>query len=145
MVGEMFAGLGAFKTMLDMAKALKDMNDATVRNGAVIELQEKILAAQAAQATLLERVGELETEVARLKAWDAEKQRYELKALPSGSFARALKADAQGSEPPHYICAACYERGKKSILQKKATNVASINLSKPPMYICPECKAEILQ
>lgn len=40
-VAETIAGLGAFKSMYDMAKALKDINDATVRNGAVIELQEK--------------------------------------------------------------------------------------------------------
>jgi hypothetical protein len=63
---------------MDIAKGLKDINDATVRNAAVIELQEKILAAQAEQTALVVRVGELEKEVADLKAWDAEKQRYEL-------------------------------------------------------------------
>ena len=55
-VAETIAGLGAFKSMYDMAKAIKDMNDAAVRNAAVIELQEKILAAQSAQAALLERI-----------------------------------------------------------------------------------------
>lgn len=64
MVSEVFAGLGAFKTMLDMAKALKDINDATIRNGAIIELQEKILTAREAQSALLERIGELEEKVA---------------------------------------------------------------------------------
>jgi hypothetical protein len=53
MVAEVLAGLGAFKTMFDMAKALKDINDAAIRNGAVIELQEQILGAQVAQAALL--------------------------------------------------------------------------------------------
>jgi len=52
MVGEVFAGLSAFKAMYDAAKALKDINDAAIRNSAVIELQEKILSAQAAQAAL---------------------------------------------------------------------------------------------
>jgi hypothetical protein len=45
---ELIAGLGIFKSLYDSAKALKDINDGTVRNGAVIELQEKILSAQEA-------------------------------------------------------------------------------------------------
>ena len=57
MVGEIYAGLGAFKIMFDTAKALKDMNDAAIRNGAVIELQEQILSAQTQQLTLVDRVG----------------------------------------------------------------------------------------
>ena len=64
MVGEVIAGLGALKTAFDLAKGLKDINDATIRNGAVIELQERILAGQQAQAALLEHIGTLEKEVA---------------------------------------------------------------------------------
>ena len=45
MVGEVFAGIGALKTAFDIAKGLKDIDDATRRNAAVIELQEKILTA----------------------------------------------------------------------------------------------------
>jgi hypothetical protein len=48
MAGEIFAGLSAIKTAFDIAKGLKDIDDATRRNAAVIELQEKILAAQEA-------------------------------------------------------------------------------------------------
>jgi len=40
MAGEVIASLSIFKTLLDMAKGLKDINDAAVRNAAVIELQE---------------------------------------------------------------------------------------------------------
>jgi hypothetical protein len=82
MVAEVYAGLSAFKTMFDMAKALKDINDGAIRNGAVIELQEQILAAQQAQATALERISELEKEVARFEAWEAEKEKY-TRARPS--------------------------------------------------------------
>jgi len=42
MVGEVFAGLGAIKTAFDIAKGLKDIDDAARRNAAVIELQQKI-------------------------------------------------------------------------------------------------------
>ncbi len=80
MVAEVFAGLGALKTAFDIAKGLKDIDDATRRNAAVIELQEKILAAQQSQSSLIETARELEKEVVQLKAWEADKQRYELTA-----------------------------------------------------------------
>jgi hypothetical protein len=117
MVAEVFAGLGAFKTALDMAKGLKDIDDAVRRNAAVIDLQETILAAQQAQSSLIEKVRELEKEVTDLKAWGAEKEKYELKNVGQGSFAYVRKKDAQPSEPSHWLCAQCYQNSKKSILQ----------------------------
>jgi hypothetical protein len=62
--------------MFDIAKALKDMNDATIRNGAVIELQEKMISAQSEQVALIETVGKLRGRLAELEAWDADKRRY---------------------------------------------------------------------
>jgi hypothetical protein len=142
MVSEVFAGLGAFKTILDMAKALKDINDATVRNGAIIELQEKILTAREAQSTLLERVRELEEKVAGFETWNAEKQRYELKPFGSG-VAYVLKPEAQGTEPAHQLCANCYARGKKSFLVRVPSNQARTVLGMGTTYRCPECRTEI--
>ena len=72
---EVYAGLGAIKTAFDIAKGLKDIDDATRRNAAVIELQEKVLSAQQAQSALIDRIGELEKEVAGFEKWDAEKER----------------------------------------------------------------------
>jgi hypothetical protein len=103
--------------MYDMAKALKDIDDAVRRNAAVIELQEKILAAREAQGTLLDRVSTLEKEVTRFEAWEAEKQRYKLTDYGSGTFAYELKPATANGEPPHRICATCYQNGQKSILQ----------------------------
>jgi hypothetical protein len=142
MVGEAIAGLSAFKTMFDMAKALQGIHDATARDRAVIELQKEILAAQAAQTALLQRVGELEKQVAGFETWETEKQRYELKKFGNG-FAFVLKADAQPSETPHEICANCYSRGKKSFLAKRPSNLASQTLGTNRAYRCPECRAEI--
>jgi hypothetical protein len=55
MVAEVYASISAFKAMFDMARGLKDINDAAIRNTAVIELQERILSAQAEQSSLIER------------------------------------------------------------------------------------------
>lgn len=138
MVGEVFAGLGAFKTMLDMAKALKDINDATVRNGAVIELQEQILAAQAQQTALLNHIRELEEKVANFETWDAEKKRYELKPLGFGAFTYMLKPDARGAEPPHWVCTNCYGKRHISIIQWTNPTKTGRN-----GFYCPSCHAAI--
>jgi hypothetical protein len=98
MVGEIYGGLSAVKAAFDIAKGLKDIHDATLRNTAVIELQEKILAAQQSQAALVERIGDLEKQVADFEAWNAEKERYELKIIGYAAFAHMLKPEARGSE-----------------------------------------------
>lgn len=117
MAAELLAGLGAVKTAFDIAKGLKNIDDAARRNAAVIELQEQILSAQQAQAALIERIGDLEKEVARFETWETEKQRYKLTDYGSGTFARELKPEAANGEPPHKICAGCYDKGVKSVLQ----------------------------
>jgi hypothetical protein len=119
MVGsELVMGLSAFKTMFDMAKALKDMDDATRRNGAVIDLQGQILAAQMQQAALIEQVGQLETKVRGFEKWEAEKDRYKLEKLPPGVLVRTLKEEAANGEPIHHICESCYQNGRKSPLHQ---------------------------
>jgi len=139
MVAEVYAGLSAFKAMFDLAKGLKDINDATIRNGAVIELQEQILSAQQEQATLIERIRSLETEVASFEEWDAEKRRYELKQLgPQGVSAYAVKKEAQGAEPEHWICPDCYENRHKSILQQVTRYPGAADVR-----LCQRCGWEI--
>ncbi|MGB7101120.1 MAG: hypothetical protein WBD95_20435, partial [Xanthobacteraceae bacterium] len=142
MVGEVFAGLGALKTAFDIAKGLKDIDDAARRNAAVIELQEKILAAREEQSALLDRVGELEEKVASFETWEAEKQRYDLKQLvrDAPTFAYALKGDAQPPETFHCICATCYQNRVKSILQFSRNAFVG---STERILACPVCKTEV--
>jgi hypothetical protein len=137
MVAEVYAGVSAFKAMFDIAKGLKDIDNATHRNAAVIELQEKILAAQSTQTDLIQRIGELEKEVAGLKSWEAEKQRYELKRYDPGTLFYLLKeAEARG-EPIHHLCAKCYKNSKPSIVQQTGNMMA-----REPSHFCPECKTQ---
>jgi hypothetical protein len=55
--------------------------------------------------------------MAQLEAWETEKKRYQLTDYGRGTFAYALKPDAADGEPPHRVCANCYQHGQKSILQ----------------------------
>ncbi len=139
MATELIVGLGLFKSMFDAAKGLKDINDAAVRNAAVIELQEKILAAQAQQMALVERVGELEKEVARFKTWDAEKEHYELTQVGDrAALAYTLKEGMESPEHPHQLCTNCFTDGKKSILQEEVLAVGRAHV-----LVCHRCGSEI--
>jgi hypothetical protein len=145
------AALSSLKAAKDIAQAMIGLRDAAAFQEKQIEFQSKLLdannaafAAQEERSAMLERISELEKEVTRLEAWEAEKQRYELKPLAAGSFAYTLKTEAQGTEPPHHICTRCYEHQQKSILQKVETSLAGTHMRIPPKYRCPECKSEFV-
>lgn len=138
MAGELLTGLSIFKALYDSAKALKDINDATVRNTAVIELSEKILAAREAQATLLDRIRELEEKVSSFETWESEKQRYDLKNLGYGAFAYMLQPGMRGTEPPYWACTNCYGNRRISIIQH-----TTMKRGEGFGWFCPACKSEI--
>lgn len=118
MVAEVFAGVGALKSAFDLAKGLKEIDDASRRNAAVIDLQEKILTAQSAQSSMLDRISELEKKVESFERWEREKERYALRDVSGrGEFAYVLKASMQAGEPSHAICVNCYQESKKAVLQ----------------------------
>ncbi|MCG8403481.1 MAG: hypothetical protein MJA84_18075 [Firmicutes bacterium] len=129
-VGAIAGLVGALKGATDIAKAMKDLNDASAVNAKVIELQAQILSAQTSaleaqdeRATLIDRIRALEAEVADLKAWDAQKKCYELKPTRNGNnapLAYAPKEIVEGAGPVHWLCPTCYENRKKSVLQPES-------------------------
>jgi hypothetical protein len=133
-VAETIAGLGAVKTAFDMAKALQGIHDTVARDRAVIELQKEILAAQAAQFALLERASDLEKQVTKLEAWDADKQRYKLTELKPGVLAYSPKEGMENGEPPHNLCTSCYQSGFKSMLVS-----ATWNPGRCHVLVCNDC------
>jgi hypothetical protein len=121
------------------------LHDAKAVQEKVLELNSKILDAQRAtfaahdeRTTLIDRVRALEEENAGMKAWGAEKARYELKDLYRGLFAYIPKEGMEQGEPLHALCANCYQKGQKSILQ---TN-GSISVH-DRTWDCPNCKTKI--
>jgi hypothetical protein len=139
MASEFIAGLSLFKTAFDIAKGLKDINDATVRNSAIIELQEMILSARDQQAATLERISQLEKELARFENWEAEKQRYELADVGRGTFAYRLKPSMANGEPLHSICAYCFEDATKSILQPETKAIGGSQ-----HLVCNRCDSDLV-
>jgi hypothetical protein len=141
---EIATTLGSLKAALDIAKSFIGVRDATVIQTKVFELQREILSAQQsalsaqqAQFSLLEKIGDLEKQIADMKAWETEKERYQLTEVALRVFAYALKPKMGSVEPPHWICAACYQNGKKSILQGFKSGQSGWTHS------CPVCHTEI--
>ena len=134
MVGEVFAGIGAFKTMFDVAKSLKDMDDKVRRNAAVADLGEQIISAQTRYANAIEQVRDLEEKLRGFETWEREKQRYELKDLGWGAFAYMLKPSERGTEPAHWVCTNCYEHSHKALVQKIMVT------GQGQVWTCPACK-----
>lgn len=137
--------MSSLKSAYDLSKAMIGIRDAKVLNDKVIELQGVILAAQSSamaahsdQLALLERVGELEKKVADMEAWETEKQKYRLEAVTPAVFAYVLKSDAGSPEPPHWLCTACYQNSKKSILS------ATSRMGTHNVWKCPRCSTQNL-
>lgn len=134
----------SLNTATNIAQAMVGLREASVIQSKVIELQGVILAAQSGaltaqsdQFSLIEKVRQLEQEVASLKGWDAQKEKYELSEISPATFAYALKADSGSPEPSHWLCAACFSDGKKSIIQQGEAIFAGV------MWGCPKCRAQV--
>jgi hypothetical protein len=138
------SAITSLNTAANIAKGFLQLRTIAEMQGKVIELQSAILAAQSSalaaqseQATLIQRISELEKEIARVKAWEGQKQRYKLHSPWEGATVYALKRSMCEGEPAHWICTHCYEDGRRSILQfgykKEAGNA----------YRCPSCDAVV--
>lgn len=128
-IGSIASVAGSLKTAGEIAKAMLDVRDAQAIQAKVIELngiiltaQGSALAAQTSQAAMLKQISDLEHRLVELEHWAAEKERYALKDYGCQTFARELKAGMEYGEPPHRICARCYDDGKKSLLQHRHHN-----------------------
>ncbi len=53
---------------------------------------------------MIQRINDLEKEITDVKAWQAEKQRYQLITPWDGCHVYALKDASKGTDPPHWIC-----------------------------------------
>lgn len=121
-IGEAY---GALKDAFDIAKGIKDISDKVALNNAVIELQGKILEAQAATLSSADRERELEEKTTDLKRqlsvyedWDEIAANYVLMDYGGNTYAYEFVVDpSETSNAPHRACPNCFGQRKKSILQ----------------------------
>ena len=136
--------ISGLKVASDMAKGFLELKSISEIQGKVIDLQSAILSAQSSalaanadQAAMAEEIRKLREQLALSEAWNTEKQRYQLTALQPGIFAYALKKEAAGAEPPHWVCARCFNAGAKCVLQNQGDFYSASE------FLCNGCNAKI--
>jgi hypothetical protein len=134
MVAEVFAGLSAFSTMFNIAKSMKDMNDANVRNNAVADLWEHIFTAQTRYAEAVERIRELEAKIKTFGDWEAQKNKYELVEPQPGI--RIYRTKESEAKPAIEACASCFGDRHLGILQHQSWSPGRCEV-----LVCNDCGA----
>ena len=133
------------KTAFDIVQGMSKLKTMSEVQGKVIELQQVILAAQsdamtanAQQYAAADELRKLKEELSRTKHWETEKTRYALFETDRHGLVVALrKSQAVVGEPAHFLCAHCFDNGKKAILN---------NMRSPDhftVWLCPSCKTQI--
>lgn len=147
-ISEIMAAWQSLKVAGDIAKGLIDLKTMAEVQTKTAELNQMILAAQndlfaanATHASLVEEIGELKERLLRMESWDAQKKRYKLVAVSAGATAYALQKSMSDGEPPHYLCANCYENGKRSILNAGHSMRALGGYTVVLICTAPTCKA----
>lgn len=133
----------SLKAAGDMARGFLELKSMAEVQAKVIELQSAIMAAQsgamaaqAEQASLLQQIQELKASLERMKAWEAQKERYAMVSPAEAVTLYALRESQKKGEPAHYICPHCYEDGRRSVMQ------AGSKKNGWGAWVCPACKCE---
>ncbi len=144
MVIEITQALSSVKTVSDLVMLAQKLKvDAAVRDKAVeaqtaiISLQQAMLGLQAQFAGLIEENKNLKQEIADIQKWELDQAKYKLTQIAEGVLVYVFKEDLAGDEPLHWLCANCFHKKQKSILQLQRRNCLET------VYSCPECNAVI--
>ena len=138
------AAYDGLKVTTGIIQGIYALKSETEKNQAVIDIQRNVLEAQRAlteaegiHAADLMRIKDLEQEIVGLKDWSAERERYELVGIRGGGFAFMPKEGMEGGKPAHWLCANCFEQGRKSFMQSKGQPRQG---SGEEVYGCDLCK-----
>ena len=103
----------------------------------LLALKERHVALTEHNQSLVEANQQLKAEVARLKAWDGERDSYELKDVGSGAYAYVAQGASETDQSTPYLCQRCYENTQKRVLQPVKRSPFGV------LYRCPECGTKI--
>lgn len=144
---EAAAAFESLKAAFDLTKTFADVASSAQFQGKLIDLQRQIIEAQGqamkamqTEAALTERVKELEQELVRLKGFDADAQRYPLKEVFMGAFARVGRDSDDESAPEVWLCDPCFQDKKRSILQHQGRDPRAQELK---VFTCPSCRSQL--
>lgn len=134
------------KAAYDIAKGINALKNEVDKNQAVskilevlIAVQKDALSMQEKHSLLTTKIQELEKECDRLKDWQTEKERYELKEIAPGVFARIEKGLVGNLQSAHKFCATCFEQNFKAPLQQE-----KIDVGRKLSLTCHRCKSKVI-
>ena len=114
----------ALKTLVETVRTLKPTSSESQLEAIRVELLAQVGNARQGVLDLQETVAkeraekaELEAEIARLRSFEAYRERYKLEALGDDALVYVQKDSSDSTDPPHSLCAACFNKDIPSILQ----------------------------
>lgn len=138
----------AFSDVVSDIKGVASIVDTLTKGGGDVEgqiqqlseLTQKMLANSLAMVQLehdlRNKARMLEERLKEVENWEKEKEFYELKNIsPHNAFAYMLKGSSGTPDTEYRLCATCFEKRKKSILQPEPT--------RPKVLRCYKCDLEI--
>lgn len=139
-------GLSSLSAALDIAKGLNGtINEARIAEvkldliGRIMDAKEALLAAQEEKLATRDRISALEAEIAKLKDWSAEAERYELANTGQGGLAYREKGTVPSGQDGDWLCPNCFQNGKKSHLLPETLTAGRTHYLR-----CHPCGMEIL-
>lgn len=123
----------AVKAVMDLTR--KPNPDLAAIKAMASDAFDKAFEAQARQMQQQDRLMELERHIRKQDHFLQEAQRYALAKTELGGFVYALKPGDLSGEPAHDLCAACFDREVKSVLQPVDFNTLG----------CPTCGGKVLK
>jgi polyhydroxyalkanoate synthesis regulator phasin len=119
--------VGLAKGATDTAQGIKDLVekpdvDTAAAKNLVSDLLDRLIKLQAEQIAMQGAILQLREEQRRIDKFEAEAVRYILTRTEQNSLVYELDPSQANGQPTHCICATCYEKQIKSILQPSARN-----------------------
>jgi hypothetical protein len=128
--------VASLRAAAEITKSIKESDPGEFRSK-LFELSREIMSAASCALAVQSKHRELEEEISRLKTWNAEKYRYELQSVGPGATAYVLKESMRGIEPMHWLCADCFQTGKRRFLNETHSDLHFL------YYKCGECNYKI--
>lgn len=127
MLGETISAIGGLKSAIDILQTILKAKNESDRVAALADLQSALIDIQQQALAMQSKLGELQDETIRLRRENeamkhraSDLSRYQLVKFPeTGAIAYELKQEQRGKdEIDHYLCANCFGKGVKAILQE---------------------------
>jgi len=117
------AALAAYNHASNIIKSLFELKTSTAIVEQLNVLNKELFAVHSSNLELQQQLSAAHTEIANLKkeitgfeAWDNQKSRYKLYSPWSGAMVYAVTEANSGGEPPHWLCAKCFDERKRAFL-----------------------------